>query len=152
MSIIDLVNVRQLESTDINFILSSSIKCLQAYSKKLYPAHDVRPLYEHLEKVILSAMHHPSYSILIACNKDDSEQIIGYLMTNPQTNHIYLQYTKYAYRKLGVQSHILMPLLLNEGRPITVEWATKEMIRLKNENRLTVNSQYIEQLIEERFK
>lgn len=151
MSIIDLVNVRQLQSSDLNFILSSSIKCIQSYSKKLYPAHGVRELYEHLEKVILSALHHSDYSILIACNKDDSDQIIGYLMTSLKSNHIYLQYTKYAYRKLGLQKYVLLPLLIDESKPSTVEWATKEMIRLVNKQAITVKHQYIEQLIKERF-
>lgn len=151
-SIIDLVNVRELHASDLNFILSSSIKCIQSYQSKLYPGHGIRDLYVHLEKIILAAIKHPTTSIMIACDRNDSDHIIGYIMTNIKCNHIYLQYTKYAYRKLGVQKYVLMPLLIDELQPISCEWATKEMVKLVKLGKIKINGEFMESLIDSYYK
>ena len=148
MEIINLVTVRELQASDLNFILSSSIKSIQSHASKLYPATPVRELYEHLEKIILCAFAMPNYSILIACHKDDSDHIIGYLMVDQSKNHVFLQYTKYAFRKLGVQKHVLLPLLVSIESPITYEFATKEAVKLSKKLPVIVKSLFTEQLLE----
>ena len=146
MSLHELVTIRQLELADLNFILSSSVKCLSQYDSTLFKGWDKQTLCKHLEKIILFGLSKCGYSIFIACDAKDSNHIISYLVGNPQTNHIFLQYTKYTYRKLGIQKNLLLPLIIDPAKLCTVEWGTKEMIKLHKANKIDVKHEFVEKL------
>ena len=148
MSIQDSISIRQLQASDLNFILSSSLQCLTQYTDSLFKGWDRKELYSHLEKAILYALNHCNYSIFIACDAKDSEHIIGYLVGDPTTNHIFLQYTKYAYRKLGIQKLLLLPLIIDSDYPSSVNWGTKEMQKLHKLRRISVKDLFTEQLMQ----
>jgi hypothetical protein len=147
LSIQDLVNIRELQANDLNFILSSSIQSLTSYINSTYKGWNKSNLYQHLEQLILYALNHCNYSIFIACDISDSDHIIGYIVADVTKNHIFLQYTKYAYRKLGIQKHLLLPLVVDTNNPISCNWNTKEMVRFSKEGKVHIQDKFIESLM-----
>jgi hypothetical protein len=147
MALQDSVNIREVTSEDLNFILSSSVSCLSQYTESIFKGWDRKDIYEFLNKFIISSLHQLDFSIFIASHKDDSNQIIGYIVANPETNYVYLQYTKFVFRNLGVQKQLLMPLVLDTSKPITVAWPTKEMLKLKKDDKVKIYNQTILDLI-----
>jgi hypothetical protein len=147
MALQDSVNIREVTSEDLNFILSSSVSCLSQYTESIFKGWDRKDIYEFLNKFIISSLHQLDFSIFIASHKDDSNQIIGYIVANPETNYVYLQYTKFVFRNLGVQKQLLMPLVIDTSRPITVAWPTKEMLKLKKDDKVKIYNQTILDLI-----
>jgi len=141
MALHDSVNIREVTSEDLNFILSSSVSCLSQYTESIFKGWERKDIYEFLNKFIVASLHQLDFSIFIASHKDDSNQIIGFIVANPETNYIYLQYTKYVFRNLGVQKQLLMPLVVDTSKPITVAWPTKEMLKLKNNNKIKIYNQ-----------
>ncbi|MFN6269301.1 MAG: hypothetical protein ACK40T_02790 [Akkermansiaceae bacterium] len=147
MALQDSVNIREVTSEDLNFILSSSVSCLSQYTESIFKGWDRKDIYEFLNKFIISSLHQLDFSIFIASHKDDSNQIIGYIVANPETNYVYLQYTKFVFRNLGVQKQLLMPLVIDTSKPITVAWPTKEMLKLKKDDKVKIYNQTILDLI-----
>lgn len=149
MTTIDnLVSIRELTKEDINFVLHSSLACLSKYTESIIKGQNRSIGYQHLEKIILYALNRMDYSIFIACRKDDSNDIIGYIVADSKENHIFLQYTKYSYRKLGIQKNLLLPLVTDPTLPITVNWPTKEMLKLSKEDKVIIQNKVVEQLID----
>lgn len=149
MSTIDnFVSIREMQADDINFLLNSSLLCLTQYTESIVKGQDKATAYQHLEKLILYALNRMDYSTFIACDKHDSQKIIGYIVADTKINHILLQYTKYSYRKLGIQKNLLLPLVADPNEPITVNFPTKEMLKLVNEGRVAVCNKVVEQLID----
>lgn len=150
MLIKEVVSVREVTKEDLNFILSSSVSCLSKYTESIFKGMDQADIYAFLNTFIVNALHKLNYSIFIACHKDDSNHIIGYIVADPETNYIFLQYTKFNYRKLGVQSLLLMPLVIDQTKPIVAAWPTKEMLKLKHQNKITIaNKTTLELIIKE---
>jgi len=149
MSINDLVNVREFKKEDLNFILSSSILSLSKYKESIIKGQDQPTAYNYLEKQILFALNYLSYSVFIACDSKDSDNIIGYIVADTLTNHIFLQYTKYNYRGLGIQKHLLLPLVTDPNEIITVNWPTKEMLKLVSQGKVNIQNKLVESMIEQ---
>lgn len=106
--------------------------------------------YQHLELIVLYVLSRiDTYSVFLACHKDDTNNIIGYIIADTKSNHILLQYTKYSYRKLGIQKNLLMPLVVDESEPITVNWPTKQMLLLSKAGRVEIVNKLLEKLIKE---
>lgn len=147
MSISDLISVREFRPKDLNFILDSSLQCLSKYQESIFKGWRKRDIYQHIEKLVLFVMNDINYSTFICCLKEDSEYIIGYVIGNPTTNHIFLQYTKYSYRKLGLQKNFLLPLVVDFNEPISANFPTKEMLKLEKSDRITIVNKMIEQLM-----
>lgn len=148
MSIVDLVNIRELTAEDINFILDSSIQSLSKYTESIVKGQTKAAAIQYLETTILYALHKMPYSTFIACDAQDSNNIIGYIVADTEKNHIFLQYTKYNYRGLGAQKHLLLPLVVDPTLPITVQWPTKEMLRLEKAGKALVTKQFEIDLVE----
>jgi hypothetical protein len=147
VQIIDQVNVRDLEKDDINFLFNSFINCLSKYKESFFNGWEHKDITEYLEYLFIWALNHGQYSVFIACNKSDSTQIIAYIISNPSTNEIFFQYTKYDYRKLGIQKYILIPLALDNTKEIICNWATKEMKKLSKQSKVTIKPQFIYNLM-----
>lgn len=152
MSIVDLVNIRELTKDDINFILDSSISSLSKYTESIVKGMTKESAIEYLETTILYALQKCNYSIFVACDVTNSDHIIGYIVADVTKNHIFLQYTKYNYRKLGIQSTLLLPLVVDSDKPISVQWPTKEMLRLQKANKILIKNQYTLDLIERMYE
>lgn len=148
MSIIDLVNVRELAKEDLNFILSSFIQSLSKYKESIVKGQSKDSIVSYLEKMILFVLTAEGYSTFIACHVEDSNNIIGYIIANPENNHIFFSYTKYSYRKLGIQKNLLLPLVIDPERVVSVEWPTKEMLKLVSQNTITICHKFVIDLIE----
>jgi len=149
MGLQDSVNIREVEKDDLIFILSSSISCLSKYTESIFKGWNQSDIYAYLNHLIIQALHKIDYSIFIACLNSDSNHIVGYIIADPTSNYIFLQYTKYSYRNLGIQKHLLMPLVVNQEEQIKVAWPTKEMLKLKTKNKITVVNKTIIDLIKE---
>lgn len=147
MGLQDEVNIREVTQEDLVFILSSSISCLSKYTESFFKGWNHQDIYTYLNHLIIQSLHKLEYSIFIACLNSDSNHIVGYIVADPKTNYIFLQYTKYSYRGLGVQKYMLMPLVIDESKEIKTAWATKEMLKLKTRNKITIINQSIIQLI-----
>ncbi len=152
MSIIDLVNIRELCKYDVNFILDSSIQCLSKYRESIVKGMTKSAAISHLETLILYGLSKMSYSIFIACDVEDEHNIFGYIVANPTSNHIFLQYTKYVYRGLGIQKNLLLPLVIDNGYPISCNWPTKEMLKLAKEGKIEIQKQFEDELIRKLYE
>ena len=129
----DFVNVRQFKFSDTSFIIDSAISCLSKYKESFFKGWHHNDIVTHLEATILLSLNNFNYSIWVVCLKDDEDIICGYIIADTTTNHIFLQYTKYLYRKLGIQKQLLLPLVIDPTSMVTVGWATKEMLKLQKQ-------------------
>ena len=152
MQIFDHVNVREVEKDDINFIFNSFVNCLSKYHESFFKGWEHKDVLKYLEFLIVWCLNNDKYSVFVACNKDDSTQILSYIIVNSKGNEIFFQYTKYGYRKLGIQKHLLMPLCLNLDEQIVTNWATKEMIKLAKANRITIKHQFVLNMLQGEMK
>jgi hypothetical protein len=149
-SITDLISIRAIEKSDVHFILDSTMQCLAQYTESIFKGVNRSHIYNHIEMTAIFALNRiDTYSVFVACHKDDSHQIIGYIVADPKDNHILFQYTKYSYRKLGIQKYLLMPLVVDESQPIKVNWPTKEMLKLAKAGKIQIINRFAEKLIEE---
>jgi hypothetical protein len=147
MELNQVVNIREVTQDDLVFILSSSISCLSKYTESFFKGWNHQDIYTYLNHLIIQSLHKLNYSIFIACLNTDSNHIVGYIIADTEKNYIFLQYTKYSYRGLGVQKYLLMPLVIDNTKEIKTAWATKEMLKLKARNKVTVTNQSIVDLI-----
>lgn len=150
MNLLDLINIRPLESADLNFILDSSVKCLSKYNESMFKGWSTKDTCVHLEKCVLYFLSSPTYTTWIACHKDDDQQILSYIVADISTNHIALQFTKYAYRKLGIQKYMLLPLVVDPDRPVSVNYQTREMLKLQRQGQVRIYNKLVEELLGER--
>jgi hypothetical protein len=150
MTFTEFVYIRQLKQGDINFILDSSIQCLSKYTESIFKGWDRSDVVKHIERLIFFVLSGKSpipYSMFILCDKGDEDTIYAYILADTASNHILLQYTKYTYRKLGLQKLLLLPLVIDESLPVTVNFPTKEMLRLKKDNKVIIIDKLMESLI-----
>lgn len=139
MSIIDLVSVREITKDDVNFILDSAITSLSTYKESITKGMTKQDMIDWLEVTVLYILKNRNYQTFIACDREDSSLIRGYIVSDPSKNHILLQYTKYNYRPLkGIQKYLLLPLAVDITKPISVEWPTKEMLRLAKQGKVEI--------------
>lgn len=147
-SLINLVTIREFQKADVNFILDSFINCLSQYTESMFKGWNRKESCTHLEQIILFAITKLNYSIWIAVNKDDDQSILGYLIADPSNNHIFFNYTKNVFRKLGIQSNFLLPLAIDFSQPVTVNWQTKEALKLQKIGKISIRNVFLEQLME----
>lgn len=152
MNLIDLITIRELQTQDLNFILDSSVKCLSKYNITLFKGWKHKDTCQYLEQVFLHALSDARYSTFIACEKDNSDAILGYIIADTKDNHIIFQFTKYTYRKLGIQKHFLLPLVADPDQPITVNYHTKEAINWSKANKCTIINKQALNLINDNHK
>lgn len=150
MQLNDYLSIRTLNSKDIHFLLDSSISCLSKYTESIFKGQQHSDIFRSLELILLYVLNKvDTYSVFLACMAEDSDQIVGYIVADTTTNHILFQYTKYTYRRLGIQKNLLMPLVIDESLPITVNWPTKEMLKLVKANKITITNKLVDKLIKE---
>jgi len=143
-----IISIREFKHSDINFILDSSIQCLSRYKESIVKGLTNQDAFKHLEVVILDILNSPSSNIFICVLNDDPDHIIGYIVGNPASSHIYLQYTKFNYRTFGIQKNFLIPLCLGEeSQGITVNFPTKEMLKLAAKGKVRIINKHYEDLI-----
>lgn len=148
MALQDLVTIRELHTSDVKFLLASSLQSLIQYLDSTYKGYDKATLYSEIETKILYALNKLGYSVFVACEAEDTDHIIGYIVAHVKKNHILLQYTKYAYRQLGLQKNMLLPLVIDSDQPVTVQWNTKSMVKLHKLGKISVKDVLSEQMIE----
>ncbi len=147
-SITDLISIRPIEQADLHFILDSAIQCLSKYTESIFKGMTHDNIQKHLELLVLYVLNNPQYfSVFVAVHKDDSSQILAYVIADTSQNHVLFQYTKYSYRKLGVQKFLLMPLVTDPALPITVNWPTKEMLKLTKLGKVEIIPKLIDRFL-----
>lgn len=147
MGLFELVNIRQVKVEDVNFILSSSYRSLLSVRTSIFKCWREKNIGDYLEKMIIASINNLDYSILIACHKDDTDHILGYIVADTNKNHILLQYTKFNFRGLGLQA-MLMPLVIDKEKTITVQFCSSEMKKLANAGKIEIKNVFQESLIE----
>lgn len=149
-SLVDIVTIRGLEASDINFILDSSQSCLGSYTESIFKGYQRPAILKHIEAVTLYALNRADkYSTFLACHKENTNSILAYIVANPKTNHVLYQYTKYDYRNMGIQKYMLLPLVVDDSIPVTVNYQTKWMLKLAESGKVTIANKFVEALIEE---
>lgn len=152
-SLADNILLRALRKEDIKFILYSSIKCLSRYIDTLFQGYSYEELKSHLELLFLYALKsYEKYNVFILCDQNDENEIFAYIVADREANHIVMQYTKYLFRssptvKLHFQKNYLLPIAIDMMKPITVNWGTKEMVKLVGEGKVSVKNLLLEDLI-----
>jgi hypothetical protein len=106
------VMIRVAELSDIPFIFNSWLK-----SYRDSPAVKNVPntvYYAEHHKVIEEVLASKSLMILVACNKEDQDQICGYIVAEltPELSVIHWLYCKHTFRKLGI-AKLLESSLMN---------------------------------------
>lgn len=147
MSLTDLVTIRTLEPADVNFILDSYASCLTKYNESISSGYTREYSHNLLEKQLAYILKKPSYSVFLAVEKEDTNSIIAYIIADPSINHVYFNYTKYLFRKLGIQKYMLLPLVIDPDRLITAQFPTKEILKLIKAGKLTLANKILEDLL-----
>lgn len=148
-SLIDLVNIREMRLQDLNFILDSSVKCLSKYHESMFKGWDHKTTCQYLEQVVLHILSSSQYSTFIACHRDNEDQILAYIVADSSSNHVLLQFTKYVYRKLGIQKEFLLPLVTDASLPLTCNYQTREMLKLARVGKTSIIDKLTLDLINE---
>lgn len=149
MSLVNLINIREFREEDTNFVLDSFMSCLSKYRESIFKGWEHKDIYQHLEQILLFALTKiPSYSIFLAVGRNNEQNIYSYLIADSTRNHVLFAYTKHAYRGLGLQKHMLLPLLIDLNQPITVNFPTKEALKLQRLGKISIKNIFLEQLME----
>lgn len=151
-SLIDLINIRELKPQDLNFIIDSSVKSLSKYNKTMFKGWNHKDVCNYLEKCFLHALSSSNYSTFIACEKNNSDAILGYIIADTESNHVFYQYTKYTRRGFGIQKHFLLPLVIDTSEPVSVNWPTKEAINMMKANKVSIVNKHQLTLIKDSYK
>lgn len=145
----NIVSIRTLQKGDIHFILDSIVQSLSKYTESIFKGMNRNNIYQHLEMIALYALNRiDTYSVFLAVHKD-TDRILAYIIADPKENHILFQYTKYDYREKSIQKYLLMPLVIDIGLPITVNWPTKKMLQYAERGQVEIINKFTEKLIEE---
>jgi hypothetical protein len=122
LALIDVVTVRAVEPDDITFILSTINHWASRRTSDLWRGWAEDEIYHHMHTLLLWALGQGGYQALIACHRDNSSTILGFLIAHFESNHIFCQYTKFDFRRLGIQKYLLMPTLVDPTRPMTYQF------------------------------
>ncbi len=144
----DLVSIRQLEEWDLPFILDSFKSCLSKYTESIVKGYTKEYSKSLLTNMILSALNNKDYSCFVCCHKNDSASILGYVIASSRDNHIFFHYTKHVYRHMGIQKDLLLSILIDFENKVTVQWPTKEMLKLQKQQKVFIENRFVEQLME----
>ena len=151
VELLNLVSIRELKFDDLKFILGTFIANLSCYTESIAKGYTKEYSKEHFERQILLALtgipEVLEYSVFICCQKDDSDDIVSYLIGCPKTNHVFFSYTKYAFRKLGIQKLLLLPLIIDFDKPITVNYPTKDTLRMVKEGKVEIKNLFLDTLL-----
>ena len=146
----DIVTVRTMGEKDVPFILDSIIKCLSNYHESIVKGMTKADTYRHLELLGLYTLNRiDTYSVFLLVHKDAPDRIVAYIIADPKENHIVFQYTKYDYRKMGLQKNFLMPLVVNFDECISVNWPTKCMLHLAEQKKVRIINKLLEKAIKD---
>ncbi len=147
MNLIDIINIRELKPADLNFILDSSIKCLSKYNKTMFRGWNHKDIAAYLEAVFLHILSEDTYTVFLAVTKEDENNILSYIIADTKSNHVLWQFTKYAYRKLGIQKNFLIPLVTDPSLPITVNFQTNEALKMQRNGIVSIVNKHVQDLI-----
>ena len=132
-SIADIMQVRAVTDADIGFIFSSWLKSAHA-----------GPALSIIKSPIYYAQHHKlieeyfkETQIKIACNPEDTSQILGYICYEVLTDVepllvVHYCYVKADFRNLGVAKGLLASTGLESGKPFFYTTATKASEKLNS--------------------
>lgn len=123
------------KASDVPFVLDSAIRSLS--HQPIWTGWDKREVRQYLKNTLMRALTSGHFTMLIACSQEDEDEVVGYIVGNPQNNQILLQYTKGSYRELNVQKHSLMPFIVDMGKPIYMQFPTIAVMKLVREKRNT---------------
>jgi hypothetical protein len=146
------LTIREFQRTDVPFVLDSAITCLSKYRESLFKGWELPDIKTYLESLIILSLNHHNYTIFVAVNKHEENQILAYIAADSDTNHIFLQYTKYIARNLGIQKNVLMPLVIDPTKQITVSWQTKQMLKLKDQGKVKIVNNFPQDIVKQIYK
>ncbi len=101
----DLVTIRNTVNADRSFIFSTWLRGLR-YGNSWFKLIDADSYYKHYHKVIEGLLQHPDTIIKVACLKEDSDVILGYVVY--RNNILDYVFVKTAWRNIGI-AKMLVP-------------------------------------------
>ena len=135
--LIEHIAVREYnDKTDRNFCLTPILHHFTYQSRRFFTYWNDDDKIEYVNSIYNTALHF--FDVIVACDKNDSEIIFAFLMASRSENHIFFNYTKYLYREIGIQSQLLMPILIDKNLPITVNFTTPSSIKWKMKNQIKI--------------
>lgn len=107
MFTIDSITTRDMQEEDINFIYSTWLKSYRQsdYCKTL--SNDV--FFLNHKEIISVILNNSNTKVTIICDKEDPDQIYGYIVAEIVKSQTILHfiYVKYNFRKFGIMKHYL---------------------------------------------
>jgi hypothetical protein len=137
MDLIEHVSIREYnDKTDRNFCLTPIIQHFSYHSRRFFTHWTDTDQTEYMTAIYNTAINF--YDGVVACDKNDPEILFAFIMGSRLENHIFYNYTKYLYRGIGIQSQMLLPILIDRNSPITVNFTTPTTIKWKCRNQVRI--------------
>jgi hypothetical protein len=103
----EVIEVRPYRpSVDKDFLYSTWLK---NYKHSSYFAKRIKPtvFFRGHQIVVDHILNKPTCKALVACPKDDSETILGYIVFEPTFNVVHFTFVKDAFRNMGIARRLL---------------------------------------------
>lgn len=135
--LIEHVAIREYnDKTDRNFCLAPILQHFTYHSRRFFTYWTEEHKLDYVNTMYNTALHF--FDGIVACDKNDPEILFAFLMASRTENHIFFNYTKYLYRQIGIQSQMLMPILIDKNSPITVNFTTPNSMKWKIKNQVKI--------------
>lgn len=149
----DYISIRTVENDDdIKFIKSTIHTCIHNNRHYMYRATLHEDTKAHIDKSMAIALKgipgKMNNSIFLACSSEESSTIYAFIIADPILNHIYFNYTKYAFRELGIQKNFLLPLVIDPTRRVTNNYATDKSCKYAKQYQVQVIDKVVEFCLE----
>lgn len=107
----DLVLVRDMRVSDMNFIFSTFLRGLY-YGDSWFSEIPKDIFMKNYHQVIEKILNSPKVQVKVACLKDDDEVILGYSLLSKDDTKCHFVFVKNAWRKIGIAKS-LVPQTVN---------------------------------------
>jgi len=114
----DKFKIRKIRGSDIEFITSTWLKNYRSRSKFAKSMRRDVFMQEHhaLIKDLVS-----NCRVIIACNKEDQDHILSYLIADKKKEEFHFVYTKGAFRKFGIATMLVDEIRESSSCTVTHE-------------------------------
>jgi hypothetical protein len=100
------VRIRDLKSTDLNFIYSTWLRGV-FYGNDFFNQVDKEAFFDNYPAVLHKIIADKETVVKIACLEDDDDVILGYIVGNPETKALHYAFVKDAWRKNRIATKLL---------------------------------------------
>lgn len=101
----DLISIRKLDESDLNFIYSTWLNGLY-YGNDFNKLMEKKLFMNKYKQLIYNLIEKPTINIKIACLKEQSDVVLGYSI-GESDNILHYIFVKPAWRKIGIGTDLL---------------------------------------------